>query len=48
MQGPMATFGIDDMFVQHGRRDQLLKYLGLQPRQMATRICMLMKERDGR
>lgn len=46
--GPLATFGIDDMFVQHGWRDQLLKYLGLQPAQMATRISILLKERNER
>ena len=48
MEGPLATFGIDDMYVQHGRRDQLMKYLGLQPAQMARRIAMLLKERKAR
>ena len=48
MNGPLATFGIDDMYVQHGRRDQLMKYLGLLPAQMARRIALLLKERNAR
>lgn len=35
---PLMAFGIPDTFVQHGRRDQLLKYLGLTPPQMTRRI----------
>ena len=47
MNGPMATFGIDDMYIQHGRRDQLMKYIGLQPDQLARRIEMLVKEKKA-
>ena len=32
------SFGIPDMYVQHGSRGKLLKYLGLLPEQMAQRI----------
>lgn len=39
------SFGIQDTFVQHGRRRQLLKYLGLDGEQMASRIANLLKER---
>ena len=46
---PLLCFGLPDMFVQHGARQQLLKYLGLQPAQMARRITAAMAERaDGR
>lgn len=40
---PVITFGIEDTFVQHGRHDQLMKYLGLLPKQMAQRISVVMK-----
>jgi 1-deoxy-D-xylulose-5-phosphate synthase len=46
LQGPIMSFGIPDMYVQHGRRDQLLKYLGLTPRQMAQRIRITLEERE--
>ncbi len=46
LPGPMMSFGIPDMYVQHGRREQLLKYLGLTPRQMAQRICITLEERE--
>ena len=42
LPGPVVSFGIPDTFVQHGRRDQLLKYLGLTPKQMAERIRHLL------
>lgn len=48
LPGPIASFGIPDTFVQHGRREQLLKYLGLTPRQMAQRIRILLEERSKR
>ena len=44
LPGPVLSFGIHDTFVQHGRRDQLLKYLGLEPRQMAGRILSVLKD----
>ena len=44
LHGPVLSFGIHDTFVQHGRRDQLLKYLGLEPRQMAGRILSVLKD----
>ena len=45
LPGPIASFGIPDTFVQHGRREQLMKYLGLTPRQMTQRITILLEER---
>lgn len=45
LQGPIMSFGIPDMYVQHGRREQLLKYLGLTPRQIAQRIRITLEER---
>ena len=39
----MLSFGIPDTFVQHGRRDQLLKYLGLTPELMTQRIVIALK-----
>lgn len=48
MPGPVVSFGIADTFVQHGRRDQLMKYLGLEPKQMAARICNVLKSRRKR
>lgn len=45
MAGPVVSFGIADTFVQHGRRDQLMKYLGLEPRQMSARICNVLESR---
>lgn len=42
---PRICFGIDGIFVQHGRRDQLLKYLGLSADQMAARIRAALPER---
>ncbi|MBE5804604.1 MAG: 1-deoxy-D-xylulose-5-phosphate synthase [Clostridiales bacterium] len=47
MPGPMLSFGIADTFVQHGRRDQLMKYLGLEPSQMARRICYALESKRG-
>ena len=47
LPGPVLSFGIHDTFVQHGRRDQLLKYLGLEPRQMAGRILSILKDRKA-
>lgn len=46
LRGPMMSFGIPDMYVQHGRREQLLKYLGLTPRQIAQRIRITLEERQ--
>lgn len=43
---PMIVFGIPDTFVQHGGRDQLLKYLGLSAEQMAQRILTELHERN--
>ena len=43
---PMICFAIPDTFVQHGGRDQLLKYLGLNAEQMAQRILTEMHERN--
>ncbi|MGN0970627.1 MAG: 1-deoxy-D-xylulose-5-phosphate synthase, partial [Aristaeellaceae bacterium] len=40
---PLVTFGVPNTFVQHGRHDQLMKYLGLQPRQMAQRIAAALR-----
>lgn len=48
MPGPAISFGIADTFVQHGRRDQLMKYLGLEPEQMAARVCNVLKSRRKR
>jgi len=45
--GPLLSFGIADTFVQHGRRDQLMKYLGLEPGQMAKRICYALENKRG-
>ena len=47
LPGPVLSFGIHDTFVQHGRRDQLLKYLGLEPRQMSGRILSVLKDRKA-
>lgn len=44
---PMIVFGIPDTFVQHGGRDQLLRYLGLTAEQMAQRILTELQERNG-
>ena len=41
------SFGIADTFVQHGDREQLLKYLGLQPKQMARRIRAALEDRNN-
>lgn len=43
LPAPVLTLGIQDTFVQHGRHDQLLKYLGLQPEQMARRVAAVLK-----
>lgn len=40
---PLVNFGVEDTYVQHGRHDQLLKYLGLTPKQMANRIAAALK-----
>jgi len=45
-RGPLMCFGIHDTFVQHGRREQLLRYLGLTGKQMAVRIKTLLKENE--
>lgn len=47
MPPPALTFGIADTFVQHGDRDLLLKYLGLQPKQMARRIRAALEEKKN-
>ena len=48
LRPPVLSLGIADTFVQHGDRDQLLKYLGLQPKQMARRIrAVLEAKQDG-
>ena len=44
----MLSLGVPDTFVQHGDREQLLKYLGLQPKQMAQRVrAVLEAEKNG-
>ena len=48
LPGPMMSFGIPDTFVQHGRRDLLLKYLGLTARQIAMRLQILLEERKNK
>lgn len=48
LPGPMMSFGIPDTFVQHGRRDLLLKYLGLTARQIAMRLEILLEERKNK
>lgn len=45
LPAPVLCFGIQDTFVQHGRRDQLMKYLGLEPEQMAARIINVLENR---
>ena len=45
---PILLLGVPDTFVQHGSREQLLKYLGLTPKQMAGRIAACLNERRGR
>ncbi len=42
---PILSFGIPEMFVQHGARGQLLKYLGLLPEQMEKRIKAELRRR---
>ena len=41
---PVINIGLPDTFVQHGTRAQLLKYLSLQPAQLARRIMTCLKE----
>lgn len=48
LPGPVLSFGIADTFVQHGRRDQLMKYLGLEPEQMARRISHVLASKRGK
>ncbi|MBR4080848.1 MAG: 1-deoxy-D-xylulose-5-phosphate synthase, partial [Clostridia bacterium] len=48
LPGPLMSFGVPDTFVQHGRRDLLLKYLGLTARQIAMRVRILLEERGKR
>ena len=48
LPGPLMSFGIPDTFVQHGRRELLLKYLGLTARQIAMRVRILLEERGKR
>lgn len=43
LPAPYASFAIPDTFVQHGRRDQLLKYLGLTADQMLPRVLAELK-----
>ncbi|MBQ2699639.1 MAG: 1-deoxy-D-xylulose-5-phosphate synthase [Clostridia bacterium] len=40
---PVLMLGIPDTFVQHGGREQLLKYLSLLPEQIAARIVASLK-----
>ncbi|MBQ6563754.1 MAG: 1-deoxy-D-xylulose-5-phosphate synthase [Clostridia bacterium] len=47
LQVSTLAFGIPDMFVQHGSRGKLLKYLGLLPEQMATRISVFLGSLHG-
>lgn len=42
---PVLTFGIPNTYVQHGRHDQLMKYLGLAPKQIAMRIIKYLEDR---
>ena len=42
---PALNLGVPDTFVQHGDREQLLKYLGLQPKQMAQRVRAVLEAR---
>lgn len=45
---PVLSIGIPDMYVQHGRRDQLLKFLGMQPKELTGRIlAALRSEREN-
>ena len=44
LQPPRMSFGVQDTFVLHGRREQLLKYIGLEPVQMAKRILNELRE----
>ena len=44
LPAPVCAFGIPEMFVQHGARHQLMKYLGLTPEGMAGRIAAALKE----
>ena len=48
LPGPILSFGIQDTFVQHGRREQLMKYLGLQPKQMAQRIRNVLESKRSK
>lgn len=48
LPGPILSFGIQDTFVQHGRRDQLMKYLCLQPKQMAQRIRNVLESKRSK
>ena len=45
LKAPTICFAIPDTFVQHGGRDQLLKYLGLNAEQMCMRILTELHER---
>ena len=48
LRPPVLSLGVADTFVQHGDREQLLKYLGLQPKQMAQRVrAVLEAEKNG-
>lgn len=47
LPAPRLMLGIPDTFVQHGGRDQLLKYLSLQPKQMAVRIAAALENERG-
>ena len=44
LPAPILTLGIPEMFVQHGSRKQLLKFLGLSPATMADRIEAALRE----
>ena len=42
LKPPVMSFGIHESYVQHGRREQLLRYLGLAPEQLSDRIRVIL------
>ena len=40
---PILSIGIPDMYVKHGNRSELLKYLGLQPKALAGRVLAVLR-----
>ena len=44
LPAPAVSFGIPEMFVQHGGRRQLMRYLSLTPETMARRISVALRE----